>query len=81
MKLSEVTATRELVGRKVKANVKFPGVPVGTTGEIKSYFENDRGREEIRVEWEPTSPNRAPLVDWFSRDDIHNEFELLELVV
>lgn len=56
------------IGRRVRANREFSGVPIGSIGEVVEAPNSWPEVESVAIQW-----NRHPgdnLTDWFSFDDL-----------
>jgi hypothetical protein len=56
-----------IIGRRIKTNVDFSGVPKGTFGRVVRADDDGRGGYSVGIEW--TMQRSRPLVDWFTKDE------------
>lgn len=56
------------IGRKVKANREFSGIPVGTIGEIVNARNSWPGNNSVAIQWNRFEGDK--LIDWFSFNDL-----------
>ncbi len=57
----------KVIGRRVRTNVDFSGVPKGTFGWVIRADDDGRGGYSVGIQWE--MERSKPLVDWFTKDE------------
>lgn len=63
-----MTVQELTVGRKVKSNRGFAGVPKGTLGVIIEQPNSWPSYPSVAIQWQRTPDDK--LIDWFSFDDL-----------
>lgn len=64
-----------LIGKRIRTNMEFAGVPKGTGGfVVRADRSASDDKYDVGIQWE--LPNELkPLVDWFSRDEYYRFLE------
>jgi hypothetical protein len=66
------------IGKKIRTNHEFSGVPLGTTGTVLRSYEYSDGGFGLEIQWD-LKGRMKPLVDGFSKDEYDEFLEEIEV--